>query len=131
MCIFCSIISNKIPSYKLYEDDLCLVILDISQVTQGHCLVLPKQHVETLLDVDEKTLAHLASITKKYASIIRNKTGCSGFNILNNNFESAGQTIAHLHYHIIPRYTANDNFKIEFIEHNSINIDRIYRLLTE
>lgn len=131
MCVFCKIINSEISSYKLYEDDICLAILDISQVTKGHTLVIPKEHFDNIYDIKDTVLAHCIKIAKSIAIMLKEKTDCIGINILNNNEEQAGQTVNHFHIHIIPRYHANDYIKIEFLKHGSINIEKTYRLLTE
>ena len=114
MCIFCSIIEGSIPSARVYEDDICLAILDISQVTRGHTLVLPKKHFDNILECDDETLAHLISVTKKLADKIVKNLNAKGCNILVNTNEAAGQSVMHLHFHIIPRYGEEDGLTIEF-----------------
>ncbi len=113
MCIFCKIVNNEIPSYKLYEDDNYLAFLDISQATIGHTLVIPKKHYQNIFELPEND--QIFSIVQKLATQIKNKLHADGINILNNNGEKAGQTVNHFHIHIIPRYD-NDNFKISFPE---------------
>lgn len=130
MCIFCKIINKEIPSYIIYEDDCCLAILDISQVTKGHTLILPKQHFETYLDADDQVISHLAKVAKKVAKLIVDKTECQGYNILSNNGETAGQSVGHLHLHIIPRYQVTEGIKIEFNGNDNSNIEATYALLT-
>lgn len=116
MCIFCSIINKEIPSSILYEDDQVLAILDISQVTKGHTLVMPKQHVENMLECDEETLSHVMEISKKLGNHIMEKTGAAGMNILSNIHEAAGQSVPHFHVHLIPRYGEDDACVIKFNE---------------
>ncbi len=116
MCIFCDIINHKIPSSVVYEDDDVLAILDVSQVTFGHTLVMPKKHVSNILEADEETVVKCTKVIHKLARSIVEKTGASGCNILNNCNEVAGQTVPHLHFHIIPRYSENDAVKFEFLE---------------
>ncbi len=128
-CIFCKIINNEIPSYKLYEDESVLAILDISQATKGHTLVLCKEHYETLLDIPEETLSHMMKITKILAQRIVERTGAKGFNILNNNCEAAGQSVPHFHIHIIPRYDNKDGFEPIFKENENPNLDEIFNIL--
>ena len=114
MCIFCDIIDGKIPSAKVYEDDKCLAILDLAQVTRGHTLVMPKKHYANILECDDETLAHMAKVTKMLANKITAKLNAPGCNILNNTNEVAGQTVMHLHVHIIPRYGEDDGMVAEF-----------------
>ena len=114
MCIFCKIIKGEIPNNTLYEDDQVIAFLDISQVTKGHTLVVPKTHYDNFLTCDDETLAHLMKVTKKLANRIVDKTQAKGVNILSNTGEHAGQTVMHFHVHIIPRYDENDACIIQF-----------------
>ena len=103
-CVFCAIIAGEIPSFKVYEDESVLAFLDINPFSKGHTLVIPKSHFEGLLDVDGETLGTLADRVKKIAAKLKAALGCDGFNILQNNGEAAGQTVKHIHFHIVPRY---------------------------
>lgn len=103
-CIFCAIAAGEIPSFKVYEDDLVLAYLDINPFTKGHTLVIPKAHSTGLLDTDDEVLAAVVARVKKVAAHLKAALPCDGFNILQNNGEAAGQTVRHLHFHIIPRY---------------------------
>lgn len=105
-CVFCAIAAGEIPSFKVYEDDLVLAYLDINPFTKGHTLVIPKAHSTGLLDTDEKTLAEVIARVKKVAAHLKAALPCDGFNILQNNGAAAGQTVMHLHFHIVPRYGA-------------------------
>ena len=113
MCLFCEIKNGNIPSYKIYEDNICLAFLDISQATIGHTLIIPKKHFDDIFSLDEETSKHLFNVTRILAKRIKEKLGVSAVNILNNSGELAGQTIKHFHIHIIPRYE-DDSLKIEF-----------------
>ena len=103
-CVFCAIAAGEIPSFRVYEDELVLAYLDINPFTKGHTLVIPKAHSTGLLDTDEKTLAEVIARVKKVAAHLKAALPCDGFNILQNNGEAAGQTVMHLHFHIVPRY---------------------------
>lgn len=103
-CVFCAIAEGEIPSFKVYEDDLVLAYLDINPFTRGHTLVIPKAHTSGMLDTSDETLAAIISRVRKIAGYLKEKLSCDGFNILQNNGESAGQTVMHLHFHIVPRY---------------------------
>lgn len=116
MCVFCKIINGEIPSYKIYEDDNAIAILDISQATLGHTLILPKKHYENILEIPTETLASLASTVKNVTNILQTKLNPEGFNILNNCGLAAGQTVMHFHIHIIPRYNGDD-LEIKFNDH--------------
>lgn len=131
MCIFCSIINKEIPSKIVWEDEQILAILDISQVTRGHTLVMPKKHVRSLMECDEETAAQLFQTVRRLAVQIQEKTGAAGINILNNNGEAAGQTVEHLHVHIIPRYGEDDAFLCHFQESEKQDLDAVLKQITE
>lgn len=103
-CIFCEIISGRIPSYKIHEDDLFIAILDRFPVSRGHTLVIPKFHVPDMFGLCEKEAPAIMPLAVKIAGRIKDKMNPSGFNILQNNGKSAGQVVFHYHLHIIPRY---------------------------
>lgn len=103
-CIFCAIAAGEIPSFKIYEDDLVVAYLDINPFAEGHTLVIPKVHSEGLLDTPDETLAAVVARVKKVAAHLKAALPCDGFNILQNNGEAAGQTVKHVHFHIVPRY---------------------------
>ncbi|MDR3215572.1 MAG: HIT family protein [Bacilli bacterium] len=128
-CLFCKIISNEIPAYKIYEDDDFLAFLDISQTTKGHTLVIPKKHYRNIYDVDEDTVAKIHQLAFKLAKQITKKLNAQGVNILNNNEAIAGQTIFHYHVHIIPRYRDDDKISIVFNENIDSNIEETYHIL--
>ncbi len=103
-CIFCKIANGEIPSTTLYEDDLFRVILDLGPASRGHALILPKNHFKDVCELDENTAAKVLPLGAKIGSAMKKTLGCSGFNLVQNNGTSAGQTVFHFHMHIIPRY---------------------------
>ena len=102
-CIFCAIAEGEIPSFKVYEDDLVVAYLDINPFTKGHTLVIPKAHSQGLLETPDETLAAIIARVKKVAAHLKAALPCDGFNILQNNGAAAGQTVPHVHFHIVPR----------------------------
>ena len=116
-CIFCKIIAGEIPSSKVYEDDRIVAFLDISQVTPGHTLVVPKQHFRNLLEMDADSASQLFARVPDIARKVMKATGAKGMNILNNNEEIAGQTVFHTHVHLAPRYDETDGLQISFEAH--------------
>lgn len=110
-CIFCKIANGEIPSNTIYEDDDFRVILDNGPATKGHALVLPKKHYADLFEIPEETVAGAVKVAKKVASNMKEKLGCDGLNLVQNNGAVAGQTVMHFHLHVIPRYE-NDGQKI-------------------
>ena len=107
-CIFCKIIAGEIPSNTIYEDDTFKVILDASPASKGHALILPKKHYADIYDIDEEIAGKVMKTAKKLATKMTVALNCDGFNLLQNNGETAGQTMFHFHMHLIPRYK-NDN----------------------
>ncbi|MBS3097805.1 HIT family protein [Candidatus Woesearchaeota archaeon] len=103
-CIFCKIVKGEIPSTKIYEDQLIIALLDIAPANKGHCLVMPKNHYETLLDLPEEDLSDLFFVAKKVSKAISLALGNKGYNILMNNDKTAGQLVPHAHVHVIPRF---------------------------
>lgn len=119
-CIFCKIINQEIPSYKIYEDEKIYAFLDISQSTKGHTLIIPKEHVTDIFDYNEELASDVfARIPKIARSIEKAFPEMEGLNIINNNRELAYQTVFHSHIHLIPRYSKQDDFSIHFGNHQS------------
>ena len=113
-CIFCKIVRGEIPCTKIYEDEDILAFLDISQTTIGHTLVITKEHFANFLFVPKDLIAKTFSAAQKVAQALTAGLGAKGINILNNTNEIAGQTVMHFHVHVIPRYSLEDNIKLEF-----------------
>lgn len=116
-CIFCQIVSGQIPSSKVYEDEEVLAFLDITQVTKGHTLVIPKKHSRNMLEMDAESASSLFARVPKIAKQLQEKLGASGINIINNNEEAAGQTVFHTHVHLLPRFDESDGLKLSFETH--------------
>lgn len=108
-CIFCKIVSGKIPATKVFEDDSCLAFLDIGPLAPGHVLLIPKVHVETLDQLSAEQAAAMMAHLPALLRAVRSATGCEGANILQNNGRVAHQFVPHVHFHIIPR-SAGDEF---------------------
>ncbi|MDO9629141.1 MAG: HIT family protein [Acholeplasmataceae bacterium] len=106
--IFSKIIAREIPAHFVYEDDLVVAFLDISQATKGHTLVVTKALYPTIFDVPEDVAAHLFAVSVKLAKAIQKAFHVEGLNILSNNGEVAGQTVFHFHLHLIPRYVKEE-----------------------
>ncbi|MFX1308354.1 MAG: HIT family protein [Promethearchaeota archaeon] len=112
-CIFCKIIEREIPSKIIFEDDLTLAFLDISPISKGHTIIIPKNHYSNLEDIPNKELTELYKIVKKLATKIHKNLEIDGYNVLQNNFKAAGQEIIHFHVHIIPRNYDDNRFRIK------------------
>ena len=102
-CIFCKIIKGEIPSCKVYEDEHILAFLDIGPLSEGHCLVVPKDHYPRLDDCPGDVTAAIVGKIVPIAKAIIAATGAEGYNVLSNNGRCAGQLVEHVHFHIIPR----------------------------
>ncbi|MFC1997648.1 HIT family protein [Chloroflexota bacterium] len=112
-CIFCQIIAGESPVSKFYQDDIVLGLMDISPVTTGHVMVIPKVHAANLAELDEETGKHLWTITQRTAAAIRESgVRCEGINLFLADGEAAFQDVFHVHMHVIPRYKG-DPFKID------------------
>jgi histidine triad (HIT) family protein len=116
-CIFCKIVHGEMPSAKVYEDDQVYAFLDISQVTKGHTLVIPKKHVKDVYDMSPETAGELFARVPKIVYAIKKTFEPQGINLLNNNEPAAGQVVFHSHIHIIPRYGENDGFSYKGESH--------------
>ena len=103
-CIFCKIAAGEIPSATVYEDDDFRAILDIAPAHKGHTIILPKVHAADLFELPEETAAKIFPAAKKVAAALKTVTACDGVNILQNNGTAAGQSVFHLHVHVIPRF---------------------------
>lgn len=110
-CIFCKLALGELSSATIYEDELFRVILDISPAVKGHALLLPKRHIKNLFDLDGKESELALDVIRKVSTAIKKTLNCDGINVLQNNGAAAGQSVLHLHFHIIPRYD-NDNLTI-------------------
>ena len=108
-CIFCKIANGEIPSAALYEDDDFKVILDMGPLAKGHALILPKAHCANIHEASDELTSKAFILAKKMACRMTKALNCDGFNIVQNNGEAAGQTVFHLHIHLIPRYKDAEN----------------------
>lgn len=102
-CIFCKILSGDIPSTTVYEDESFQAILDVNPAARGHVIILPKNHAPNIFELPDEDASKIMIVAKKIASALRAAYHCDGVNILQNNGEAAGQTVFHLHVHVIPR----------------------------
>lgn len=112
-CIFCKINNGEIPSSTIYEDDDFKVILDISPASKGHAVILPKNHAANIFELPDDDAEKIFKVARKCAAAMTKVLQCDGINILQNNGECAGQTVFHLHVHLIPRYE-NDAVNIKW-----------------
>ncbi len=131
MCIFCKIINHEIPASVIYEDEDVCAILDISQVTAGHTLVMPKEHVENILDCPPVLLSKIMSVAQTLSKDILFKMNANGINVLTNAKPAAGQSVMHFHVHILPRYDENDGLILKFQTNPAPDLKKIEKILKE
>ncbi|HCU7960259.1 TPA: HIT family protein [Staphylococcus aureus] len=119
--IFGKILTGEIPSFKVYEDDYVYAFLDISQVTKGHTLLIPKKASANIFETDEETMKHIGAALPKVANAIKRAFNPDGLNIIQNNGEFADQSVFHIHFHLIPRYENDiDGFGYKWETHEDI-----------
>jgi len=109
-CIFCNIKDRKAKAEIIFEDEYIFTFLDIQPVNYGHTLVIPKKHYDNFLTVPKDELDRLIHVTQFIAGVIKRSLNADGFNIISNNGSSAGQSVFHFHFHIIPRF--NNDFSL-------------------
>ena len=126
-CIFCKITKGEIPSRTIYEDDQIKVIMNINPSTNGHLLVLPKEHMENIFDTKEEVIMHSIKIVKEriYPGL-KEKLHCEGLTLAQNN--ELGQEIKHYHIHLILRYS-NDNADFAYDKEHLEEVEEIYNRL--
>ncbi len=131
-CIFCKIANGEIPSKTIYEDEHFRVILDLGPAARGHALLIPKEHADNLYELPAELAAEVLPAAKKIATKMRQKLQCDGLNLVQNNGETAGQTVMHFHLHMIPRYE-NDGQQINWIpgEPSEEELEAVMRQLAE
>ena len=125
-CLFCKIIKGEVPSYTLYEDDIVKVFLDINPNTNGHMLIIPKQHYLDVNDIDEKTINYIFRIQKKMYKLVEDKLGAIGCTFAQNN--GVAQDVKHYHMHLMPRYQ-NDGWKNVYDKSHIKDVEEIYNKL--
>ena len=106
-CIFCQIVQGNIPCFKVYEDDQTLAFMDINPVSEGHCLVIPKNHAENLMAMSPEDIAAVHQASQKVAAGLKKTLGAEGIAVLQLNGRAANQVVMHYHVHLIPRNTGD------------------------
>ena len=114
-CIFCKILAGEIPSATVYEDDDFKAILDVNPAVRGHVIILPKNHAANIYELPDEDASKVMVVAKKIATAVQKAYSCDGVNILQNNGAAAGQSVFHLHVHVIPRYEGDtDSIRISW-----------------
>ena len=124
-CIFCKLANKDIPTNIIYEDEKFTVIMDADPATEGHALILPKNHAANIYELPDEDAAAIFVLAKKLATKMTEVLHCDGFNIVQNNGEVAGQTVFHFHMHLIPRYLNDGNEDKLTWNHAGLSADEI------
>lgn len=117
-CLFCELISKNKPSHIIYEDDVVVAMLDIFPRAIGHTIIVPKKHVETILELPDEQIGPVFTAVKKVTEMLKSKLNPDGFTIGINHGKVSGQAIDHLHIHIIPRFTGDGGGSIHSVVDN-------------
>ena len=126
-CIFCKIIKGDIPSRTIYEDEIIKVIMNINPSTNGHLLVIPKEHMVDLRDTKEEVILHsLKTVKEKIYPQLKEKLHCEGLTLAQNN--ELGQEIKHYHIHLIPRYP-EDHADFTYDKEKLDDLDKVFEQL--
>lgn len=125
-CIFCEIASKDAEAEIIFENESLVAFLDINPVNYGHTLVMPKKHYDNFLTIPSESLCELTRFTQYIAGAVKRALKADGFNIISNNGNSAGQSVFHFHFHIIPRYENDFHMRPRTIEYKQSEIE-IYR----
>ena len=113
-CVFCAIVAGEAPASTVYRDDMVTAFMDIRPVNAGHVLVVPRQHMVSLLELDEETAGRMTAVGMRIAGALRaSGVRFEGFNLFLADGEVAGQEVFHVHLHVIPRF-AGDGFGLRF-----------------
>ena len=128
-CIFCGIVNGNIPSRKIYEDEYTFAFLDIADDVDGHTIVIPKKHINSILDCDISILAQLMKTVKKISNHYVDNCGYQGVNLLNASGIAAQQSVPHFHIHIIPRMNNDEVNAWPFFKGAKQSADEILQLL--
>lgn len=125
-CLFCNISKGKMNAATIFENSEFKVILDRFPAAKGHTLIIPKEHVENIFELDSETAAKLFALATHIAKVLKNVIKCDGMNVLQNNGKVAGQTVFHFHLHLIPRFEDdNVNFKWKTMQFTEEQLDEI------
>ncbi len=121
-CIFCDIASKSSEAEIVFENEKFIAFLDVNPINYGHTLVISKKHFDNFLTIPPEELAELTKLTQYLAGAVKRALKADGFNIISNNGFSAGQSVFHFHYHIIPRYENDFHMRPRTIEYNDFEI---------
>lgn len=112
-CVFCKIVNKELPSDTIHESENFITIKDINPMTDGHSLVIPKEHYKNLLEIPTVLFGEYLDHVKEVSLKLLKKTNSEGFNLIMSNFEAAQQDVFHAHIHVVPRKKGDGEFKFE------------------
>ncbi|MFT4294285.1 MAG: HIT domain-containing protein [Micropruina sp.] len=128
-CLFCSIVAGDIPARRIYADDHAIAFLDINPWKRGHTLVIPRRHVDDILDADE-ALTEIAPAIAATSRLLTERLAADGLNLLANAGAVAGQEVFHLHVHLVPRYADDPGLRALFDRDAGIDLDEVHAAIT-
>lgn len=117
-CLFCKIINKEIPAEIIYEDEAAMAVLDANPISSGHALVLPKVHAENILELPDEKIEGVFKAAKRVTELLEKALGPTGFTIGINHGKVSGQTIDHLHIHVIPRWLGDGGKSVHVVVDN-------------
>ncbi len=129
MCVFCKIIKRELPAHIVYEDSHLISFLDIEPINEGHVLIVPKQHADTIEELSDETLTDIMRVAKKMVSALKSVYGNEGYSIMQNGGKFCD--FGHAHFHVFPRYD-NDGFGWTYgSEEKDVNAEIAERIRTQ
>jgi histidine triad (HIT) family protein len=114
MTIFDSILDGKIPCHRIYEDDHVLAFLDVGPLSRGHMLLIPKERVAHMHECSDDAAEAMGRVLPRLCRALMQVTGCTAYNVLQNNGADAHQAVMHVHMHIIPKYEDGKGLQLQW-----------------
>lgn len=129
MCVFCKIIERELTAHIVYENSHLISFLDIEPINEGHVLIVPKQHADTIEELSDETLTDIMRVAKKMVSALKSVYGNEGYSIMQNGGKFCD--FGHAHFHVFPRYD-NDGFGWTYgSEEKDVNAEIAERIRTQ
>ncbi len=127
-CIFCKIIKGEIPSVKIFEDERVFSFMDINPISDGHTLIIPKEHAQNIWEIETEDLLHIHKTSQKLAQAMRKALEVEGIAVLQLNGKAVNQVVFHYHLHLIPRLSGAPEIPLTHWELVSGDMEKIKRL---
>jgi histidine triad (HIT) family protein len=128
-CTFCEIVSGRLPSFRVLEDEHAVAFLDIHPFSRGHTLVVPREHARDIWAISEATHGHVALIVHRVSALVKAALAPDGVNIRHSTGEAAGQEVFHFHTHVIPRWHGDD-VSLSSASASRDQLERVLELIT-